>query len=83
MRASMGEKRRYAGLPVGCTYCVYEMPGKRLGSIAMVPRATVVVGHGLDARELCAAHARRFFLPASATSHPSHRAPLVARAVDA
>lgn len=47
----------YRGIPVGCSYCVYESRSER-GPCRDVPPATLVVGVGIAARLLCTRHAR-------------------------
>lgn len=55
------EARPYRGIPVGCSYCVYECtrPGAGLPSnCPEVTPAKLVVGIGREARLLCHEHAR-------------------------
>lgn len=47
----------YSGTPVGCTYCAYAVSAR--GPIARIATATMLVGSGKHARELCATHAER------------------------
>lgn len=50
---------KYAGPPVCCTYCAYEVDGGRVHSarVPRIPSATRLVQTAKGPRELCAVHA--------------------------